>query len=92
LGKEEGAHNTGVEKVGREEQEADEKQHGPDPQVAQEEGSAVYKGIDEYEKTPVKYLCFVSAPAEPVIIVFHGLRIMIQSYSYHGKREKISTK
>jgi len=76
LGKKYGAHDAGIEEVAREKQEADEQQHGPYPWIAQEESGDIDKGVDENEETPIEYFSFVGAPAEPVIIVFHGLRIM----------------
>jgi len=91
LGKENGAHDAGVEKITREKQEAEKQQHGPYPRIAQEEGGDIDKGVDEDEEAPVKYFSFVGSPAEPVIIVFHGLRIMTQNYFSWGKKENIST-
>jgi len=76
LGKENGAHDAGVEKITREKQEAEKQQHGPYPRIAQEEGGDIDKGVDEDKEAPVEYFSFVGAAPEPVIIVFHGPGIM----------------
>lgn len=77
LGKEDGAHDAGIEEVAREKQEANEQQQGPDPRITQEKGGDIDKGVNKDEEAPEEYFCFVGAATLPVVVVFHGLRIML---------------